>query len=114
MPWASHPGAASSNPAFDLVTEILDPVLVSLGFAPGQCGAVDGQGQVIFCRGDVESPDDGCVDLVMHLEESPEWHVVDVRYWGLPSNRWHLELDRNATLQEQLSRLAKTLPHQLA
>ncbi len=50
----------------------------------------------------------------MDLKESPEWNVVEVRYWGFPSDRWHLDLDRDATLPEQLSRLAQTLPHQLA
>lgn len=113
MPSASHPDAAPSNSALDLVTESLDPVLVPLGFAPGQSGAADGHGQVTFCRGDMDSADDACVDLVVDLEDSFGWHVVDVRYWGFPSDRWHLNFDRDAVLREQLSRLAQTLPHQL-
>lgn len=114
MPWAPHPGAASSNQALDAVTEILDPILMPLGFAPGQAGAAGGRGQVIFCRGFVDSADDGCVDLVLDLEETPEWRVVDVRYWGFPTERWHLDFDRDAGLSQQLARLAQTLPGQLA
>lgn len=105
--------ATSSNSALDLVTETLDPVLAPLGFAPGQSGAVRGRGQVIFCRGDMDSEDDGCVDLVVDLEDSSGWHVIDVRYWGFPSDRWHLHVRRSADLNEQLSRLAQTLPQQL-
>jgi hypothetical protein len=114
MPWATHPASDSSNSVLDLVSDALDPVLVPLGFAPGQSGVVDGQGQVTFCRGEIESADDACVDLVVDLDESSGWRVVDVRYWGFPSDRWHLEFARDATLQEQLVRLAQTLPHQLA
>ena len=114
MPWAPHPDAASSNPALELVTSSLDPVLMPLGFAPGQAGATQSQGQVIFCRGDTDSEDDGCVDLVVGLEAAPEWRVVEVRYWGFPSDRWQLDFDSDATLLEQVKRLAERLPQQLA
>lgn len=118
MLWAPHPGEVpSSRPSsreLELVTEILDPVLVPLGFAPGQIGAGGGRGQVIFCRGDALSEDGGCVDLVIDVEATPDWRVTDVRYWGFPSDRWHLDLDRGAALADQLAALAQTLPGQLS
>lgn len=58
MPWAPHPGAERSNRALDSVTQILDPLLVPLGFASGQVGITGGRGQIIFCRGEVNSADD--------------------------------------------------------
>jgi hypothetical protein len=100
--------------AIDLVVEILDPVLIPLGFAPGQGGATLGDGQVIFCRGDVAGTDDGCVDLVVDLEATPTWRIRDVRYWGFPSDRWHLDFDAHADLADQLRHLAQSLPTQLA
>lgn len=114
MPWAAHPDAESSNRALDLVISALDPVLVPLGFAPGQAGATKDEGQIIFCRGDTDSEDDGCIDLVVDLEAVPDWRVVDVRYWGFPSDRWHLDFDRDATLREQVAGLAERLTEQLA
>jgi len=65
-----------------------------LGFAPGQVGVVGERGQVIFCRVAIDSADDGCVDLVVDLEATPDWQITDVRYWGFPSDRWHLDFDR--------------------
>ena len=97
----------------DLVTELLDPVLVPLGFAPGQIGAGGERGQVIFCRGEVDSPDGGCVDLVVEVEAAPDWRITGVRYWGFPSDRWHLDFDRGARLADQLTGLARTLPTEL-
>jgi hypothetical protein len=97
-----------------VVTEVLDPVLVRLGFAPAQVGTSGNTGQVIFCRGDWDSSDAGCIDLVLDVEAAPEWQIVDVRYWGSESGRWHLDFDRAANLPEQLAGLAKTLPSQLA
>ena len=114
MPWAPHPGAERSNRALDLVTQILDQVLVPLGFAPGQVGTSGGRGQVIFCRGEVECADDGCADLVLDVEATPHWHIADVRYWEFPADRWHLEFDRDGVLLDQLSGLSQTLPGQLA
>jgi len=96
-----------------LVTKTLDRVLVPLGFAPGQVGTVGDRGQVIFCRGESGSPDDRCVDLVVEVEATPDWQVIDVRYWGLPSDRWHLDFDRGARLVDQLAGLAQTLPGEL-
>ena len=100
--------------AIDQVAEILDPVLTPLGFAPGQAGASLERGQVIFCRGEVDSTDGGCVDLVVDLEATPAWRIRDVRYWGFPSDRWHLDFDAHADLSDQLTRLAQTLPIDLA
>jgi hypothetical protein len=97
----------------DLVTEILDPVLVPLGFAPGQVGDVGEPRQVIFCRGEIDSPDGGCVDLVVDVEATPDWQITDVRYWGFPSDRWHLDFDRGAHLADQLAGLAQILPSEL-
>lgn len=113
MPWAAHPGAESSNRALDLVTQVLDPVLVPLGFAPGQVGLSGSRGQVVFCRGAVRSEDGDCIDLVLDVEATPDWHVADVRYWGFPSDRWHLAFDRDAALLDQLSGLGQVLPSQL-
>jgi hypothetical protein len=95
--------------AINLVVEILDPVLTPLGFAPGQGGASERQGQVIFC-----SADDGCVDLVVDLEATPDWRITGVRYWGFPSDRWHLDFDEHADLAGQLRQLAESLPIDLA
>ena len=103
----------SGQSGLALVTKALDPVLVPLGFAPGQVG-VEGQlGQVTFCRGERDSPDGGCVDLVVVVEAMPEWHITDVRYWGFPRKRWHLDFDRATTLVDQLTGLARTLPSEL-
>ena len=93
-----------------LVTEVLDPVLGPIGFAHGQV-AVDGRrGQVIYCRGFIGSPDGGCVDLVVEIEAAPDWRITDVRYWGFPSDRWHLRFDRDGRLADQLAGLGQTLP----
>lgn len=94
--------------------EILDPVLAPLGFAPAQGGAGVDSGQVIFCRGVVDSADGGCVDLVIDVEEAPQWHIVAVRYWGFPADRWQLDFPRQGSLVDQLMLLAETLPLQLA
>lgn len=113
VPWAPYP-SSDDRPGLSRVAEALDPVLTPLGFAPGQAGASDGRGQVIFCRGVVDSTDDGCVDLVVDVEAMPDWRIVDVRYWGLPSDKWHVDFDRQADLPGQLAHLAQTLPMQLA
>lgn len=100
--------------AFDLVAAVLDPVLTPLGFAAGQGGTSDGSGQVIFCRGYVNGIDDGCVDLVLDLEATPEWRIADVRYWGFTADRWHLPFPPDSDLAAQLDELARTLPAELA
>ena len=112
MPWSRVP-SRSGHGRPDLVTEILDPVLVLLGFGPGQVGVDGERGQVIFCRGEIGSADGGCVDLVLDLAASPVWHITEVRYWGFPSDQWHLDFDRGAPLANQLAGLAQTLPSQL-
>ena len=89
---------------------MLDPVLVPLGFAAGQAGADAHGGQVIFCRGEADRADGGCVDLVVEFEATPAWQITDVRYWGFPSDRWHLDFVRNASIEDQLAGLARTLP----
>jgi hypothetical protein len=110
--WTAADGA-DGKPGLDLVTKILDPVLVPLGFAPGQVGVVGDRGQVIFCRGAIDSADDGCVDLVVEVEAAPNWQITDVRYWGFPSDRWHLDFDRGAYLADQLAGLVQTLPERV-
>lgn len=111
----SSPFPLAPNPsAIDEVAQILDPVLTPLGFAPGQGGASERDGQVIFCGGDVDSADGGCVDLVVDLAATPAWRISDVRYWGYPSDTWHLEFDRDSDLSGQLADLARTLPITLA
>lgn len=97
----------------DLVTETLDPVLASLGFAPGQVGIDAQRGQVIFCRGEIGSSDGGCVDLVVEVAAAPDWRVTDVRYWGDASDRWHLDFNRDASLPDQVAGLAQSLPRSL-
>jgi hypothetical protein len=92
---------------------MLDPVLVPLGFAPGQVGVSGGRGQVIFCQGEMDSAEGGCVDLVVQVEATPDWKITDVRYWGFPSDRWHLDFDRDAHLAKQLAGLAQTVPSKL-
>jgi hypothetical protein len=109
VPFTPHP-VPPHDPALDRVATILDPVLTPLGFAPGQAGAADGRGQVIFCGGDAGSTDSDCVDLVIDLDASPDWHVIDVRYWGYPADRWHLPFDVDADLETQLAHLSTTLP----
>ena len=112
MSWSR--GSPQPGPAgLGLIAEALDPVLGPLGFAPGQVGVDGGSGQVIFCRGFIGSTDDGCVDLVVEVEAAPDWRITDVRYWGFPSDRWHLSFERDGRLAEQLGGLAKTLPEQL-
>lgn len=122
MPWSRHPERAEPGVAPGshegwtpdvgpgLVATVLDPVLTPLGFASGQAGDT----QVIFCRGNVGSPDGGCVDLVVELQAAPDWRIRDVRYWGFPSDRWQLPFKTAAPLAEQLADLAETLPGTLA
>jgi len=95
------------------VTKTLDPVLAPIGFAPGQVGVAGERGQVIFCRGEIDVADSGCVDLVVDVEAMPDWQITDVRYWGFPGDRWHLDFDRDARLADQLAGLARILPGQL-
>lgn len=112
MPWSRTP-LRSGNRGPDLITDVLDPVLVPLGFAPGQIGVVGERGQVIFCRGEIDSTDGGCVDLVVEVEAAPDWKITDLRYWGFPSDRWQLDFDRGAQLADQLDGLAQILPREL-
>jgi len=35
------------------------------------------------------------------------------RYWGYPSDRWHLDFDRGARLADPLAGLAQILPSEL-
>lgn len=113
MPWD-----ASSLPPHDSVLDeiagVLDPVLVPLGFAPGQLGASEQEAQVIFCRGDAGSDDGGCIDLVIDLQANPAWRITDVRYWGFPSERWHLAFPADSDVKVQLDALIRTLPTELA
>jgi hypothetical protein len=104
---------ASPSDGPGLVAEILDPVLVPLGFAPGQAGTDGDRGQAIFCRGEHGSLDSGCMDLVVDLAASPEWRVIGVRYWGFPADRWQLGFDDRASMADQLTGLARSLPRDL-
>lgn len=100
--------------AVDQVSVALDPVLGPLGFAGGQAGAAATEGQVVFCRGAAGSIDGGCLDLVVDLAATPAWRIVDVRWWGYESDRWHLPYATDAELAEQLAGLVRTLPAELA
>ncbi len=108
--WAQHPADRPQQPT--TVAEVLDPVLVPLGFAAGQ--GPDGPGQVIYCRGFEDSDDGGCIDLVIELAAEPDLRIVEVRYWGFTSDRWQLDFPRDADLTTQLDDLARTLPVTLA
>lgn len=96
------------------VSEVLDPVLASLGFAAGQPGAHVDAGQVVSCRGMIGSSDDGCVDVVVELEKgvgaSGRWVVAGARYDGLPSPINRLDVLTEAPLAVQLADLAERLP----
>jgi hypothetical protein len=113
VPFTAYP-LPPGDPRIEVVAGVLGPVLSPLGFGPGSTGASDGRAQVIFCRGLVDSEDGACVDLVVDLEASPDWHITDVRYWGFPSERWHLAFPREGDLATQVAALAHTLPEQLA
>ena len=113
MPFSQHP-LPPHEPAVDRAAVVLDPSLALLGFAAGQAGASGAHGQVIFCRGFVDSTDGGCVDLVVDLEAMPDWRITGVRYWGYPSDRWHLPFDPHSNLPTQLSGLVRTLPDELS
>jgi hypothetical protein len=114
VPFTSHP-VPPHDAALDRLTAVLDPILTELGFAPGQAGASGDRGRVIFCRGDVDSRDGGCVDLVIDLQATTRgWRIVDVRYDGYFADRMHLPFDLDSDLPTQLSRLARTLPSQLS
>ena len=108
-PGVPHAGDQSVPTRIERVAEVLDPILVPLGFAPGQAGAHQGRGQVIFC-----STDGDCIDLAIDVEAAPDWQIVDVRYWGFPSERWHLDFVAGADLAHQLDHLARSLPAALA
>ena len=53
------------------------------------------------------------MDLVVGIEATPDWQITDVRYWGLPSDRWHLDFDRDARFADQLAGLVQILPSEL-
>lgn len=103
-----------ADDAMRLITDRLDGVLVPLGFAAGQTGASADRGQVIWCHGTRRAADGGCVDLVIEVAPDPDWRVVDVRWWDLPSERWHLAFERGQALPAQLDDLARELPGRLA
>lgn len=113
VPFAKDP-LPPHDSALDRVAEVVDPVLAPLGFAGGQADADGVRAQVIFCRGAIGSSDGACVDLVVDLEATPHWRVSDVRYWGYRSDRWHLALQADSSLNAQLASLARSLPDELA
>jgi hypothetical protein len=55
----------------------------------------------IFCRGEIASAGDGCVDLVVD-GATPDWQITGIRNWGFPSDRWHLDFDRGACFADLL------------
>ena len=52
--------------------------------------------------------------LTTELAATPDWRIKDIRYWGFPSDRWHLDFDAHADLADQLKHLVQTLPIDLA
>jgi hypothetical protein len=113
MTFSPSPAGRDRSPEIAEVAAVLDRVLVPLEFAPGQLGASGDTGQVIYCRGLRDSTDDACVDLVIDLVADPDWRIVDVRYWGFTSDRWHLPFSHQVPLTDQLRDLAQSLPPQL-
>ena len=113
MPFVAY-SLPPHDPALDLVATVLDPILTPIGFTPGQAGASERHGQVIFCRGSTHSADGGCVDLVVDLGAVPDWRITDVRYWGYPAERWHLPFLHELDLATQLAQLVETLLGDLA
>ena len=116
MPWAAVPTAERDLPP-TLIADVLDPVLTPLGFAPARTVGGDDSGQVIFSRGRPDEPidgDNGCIDLVLDLGANHQWQIVDVRSSGFPADRWHLEFERDVSLADQQSALARTPPPKLA
>jgi hypothetical protein len=97
----------------DLVTEILDPVLLPLGFAPGQVGVVAERGQVIFCRGEIESADGGCVDLVVEVEATPDWQSPTSATGGFRATDGTSTSTEVPALLISLAGLAQILPTEL-
>lgn len=93
----------------NLVSAILNPVLLPLGFAPGQEGTSRVGGGVLFCRADNSG---GCDDLILDLAAGDGWRIVDVRYDGYPSQSWSPNYE-GTSLAEQLHNLAQTLPSAL-
>ena len=91
VPWSAVP-LPPIDPSIELVSATLDPVLEPLGFAAGQAAGSGAHAQVIFCRGTHGSGDGACVDLVVDLEKSAEWQITDLRYWGFPAERWHVNV----------------------
>ncbi len=112
MPFAAYP-LPPIDPTLNAAAERLNPLLEPMGFHAGHAGSSDGRAQIIYCRGFEGSLDDGCIDLVVDLEFAGDWRITDVRYWGFPSDRWHLAFDRDADLADQLAGLERTLPDQL-
>ncbi len=111
VPWPPHEGSDPPS-AVARVAAVLDPAMVPLGFAAGQCGAGGNRAQVIFCRGLVDSSDGGCADLVVDLEARPEWRIMAVRYDG--SSGWQLTPDvHEADLEAQLAGLARPIAEKL-
>jgi hypothetical protein len=52
--------------------------------------------------------------LTTDLAATPDRPIKDVRDWGLPSDRWHVDFDAHADLADQLKHLVQTLPIDLA
>jgi hypothetical protein len=44
----------------------------------------------------------------------PDWRITGIRYWGFPSDRWHLPFDPDTNLTAQLTELTRTLAIELA
>lgn len=94
---------------FTRVTEVLDPILTPLGFAPGQRSDSEKATQVIYCRahsvGDRRS-----VDVVIDVCDSGSWRISRVSIDDGPDQMVrHLRLEQDADLLTQLDRLASTI-----
>lgn len=114
MPWirSRYPHVDRTDEILQ-VSAILDPVLAS-DSRLANLARRNAPDRSIFCRWDVGNPDDGCIDLVVDFEPAPDWHIVDVRYWGFPGDKWHLPFERDADLARQLALLALSLPSRSA
>lgn len=104
-----------------LICEVLDPVLVPHGFAPGQPGVSPGSAGAVFCAAeqhvrsflpglvepDAPDQDRGCTDVNVHATTGPRGRLTDVDVDGadLPDLLLRLHRPGHAARAERLSSL---------
>ena len=63
---------------------------------------------MIYCRGLEGSADASCQDR-RRPRTAVQLAITDVRYWGYPTERWHLPFLPDGDLAAQVAHLARTL-----